>query len=150
MRQKTFMDPGRQWDRTVELWKSSGMHLMDFMTIEAGGFPDLAVVVANHKVFSVGDVVLIRSFTGACRYEVIGKTRKGRDVRGMWVTTQERWYGKKTGHIKRVEWPGHLVGKRLDDPGTRRFAIEIAHAHAPHSGPARPVGVSVDNPTRLP
>lgn len=161
MRRKTYLTPEDQWDRTAVLWMEheregwlpagfeKAIRISEWFSdgrfgpVRRSTFPALGIVRRPHKVFCVGDAVVFTGMTGQMRHEALCVTRKGRTIgkTGMYVDQywDKRWeyeaggghQARTTGIIERIEWPGHLVGKRLDDPDIRSFVVESARAR-PH------------------
>lgn len=140
-RQKTFLSPDAQWQRTVALYTS----LRRRNPVLEDQWPWLGIVVAPHKLFSRGDIVILDSVTGDCRHGCVGVTSKGRSCVGVWISSREtyrpggkyvkvdggyKWVPstgpeKTTGCIEVVKCPPDLDGTRLDGAGALTFARKL-------------------------
>jgi hypothetical protein len=86
----------------------------------------LGQVVSHHRFFRAGDVVFVYFSNGmAERQPVWAVSSKGYCVRNYYMQ-YSRYHGRKhfdAGPLRFVELPGHLVGRKPDDPDVRQFVV---------------------------
>jgi hypothetical protein len=90
MRQKTYLTPGQQWDRTVSVAKTCPYTHHSWPNAGLGGAWHLGQIVQPHSLFCVGDFVVIHISNGqAQRFPVWGMSSKGRVVKALYLNYQE-------------------------------------------------------------
>jgi hypothetical protein len=124
MRQKTYLSPEQQWDRSIKLIDS---HRKLFVNPHRLGVDlQLGKVVRTHKLFRTGDVVFV-VFTSwkrdRCRIAAISS--KGYTVLRFFIRLCQANSGQPKDHgpVQLVDLPDHQTNKRPDDPAVRQFVV---------------------------
>jgi hypothetical protein len=92
MRNKTYLAPCEQWDRTVELYLRAGQYAR-FAASALGDQVFIGQIVRTHRLFLPGDCVLVEITHGAGRRRVVyAVSGKGYIIRRMFLKYEaDRW-----------------------------------------------------------
>ena len=133
MRRKTYFSAEEQWDRTAELFvRSEDGEYADITFIHLGYDWHLGRIAEPHRLFVVGDIVIISKLNGSgTRQPVWAVSSKGRVVRGYYLKYAVYLDENKQlacGPLRFIEPPGDLVGMEPHTPAVRRYVVETLRA----------------------
>jgi hypothetical protein len=127
MRQKTYLNPAEQWDRSVAVVQAAPRNLVYRKELGDGLF--IGRVVASHRLFCAGDVVFVYISNGmAERQPVWAVSSKGYRIKNFYMQYHRCRELFDAGPLRFVELPGHLAGRKPDDPDVRQFVVGTLRA----------------------
>jgi hypothetical protein len=127
MRQKTYLNPAEQWDRSVAVVQAAPRNLVYRKELGDGLF--IGRVVASHRLFCAGDVVFVYISNGmAERQPVWAVSSKGYRIKNFYMQYHRCRELFDAGPLRSVELPGHLAGRKPDDPDVRQFVVGTLRA----------------------
>jgi hypothetical protein len=121
-----------KWQVAVDLY-TTDYNLVGFglPSPELGRQYCIGLVVRAHRLFLVGDVVIVQRMNGDRRQPMYGITGKGYRLNGCYVSHEVMSYqkGEKAfvvpGTVRIVEHPSELTGLSPDHSDVRRFAVDL-------------------------
>jgi hypothetical protein len=138
MAAKTYLTTEQQWDKTVELFRSTDPEFIDNYELGEKGLAEkwlIGIIAKPHRLIKLenGDGWRANVYaTSSKGYRIIRLwlpyTKEGINYRKAGYTSYTDASTAKPGAVKLVEHPDELTGKPPTDPAVRRFVVDHLRA----------------------